>query len=65
MVQVMDTGMAKYDLAVWHWAQSDTAAQEVLSHTIEKGFAFAAWMFGQVDFDESQAEVRVRMMLCA
>jgi AcrR family transcriptional regulator len=63
MEKVMDSGMAKYDLAVWHWAQSDGKAREVFSRAIEKRFAFAAWMFEQVGFDASQAEVRGRMMV--
>ena len=63
MEQVMDTGMAKYDLAVWHWAQANDKAREVFSRTIEKRFGFAAWMFEQVGFDASQAEVRGRMMV--
>ena len=63
MEEVMDSGMAKYDLAVWHWAQSDDEAREVFSRTIEKRFAFATWMFEQVGFDPSQAEVRGRMMV--
>ena len=63
MKEVMDSGMAKYDLAVWHWAQSDGEAQEVFSRTIEKRFAFATWMFEQVGFASIQAEVRGRMMV--
>ena len=63
MEEVMDSGMAKYDLAVWHWAQSDVKAQEVFTRTIEKRFAFATWMFRQVGFDRIQAEVRGRMMV--
>ncbi len=63
MEEVMDSGMARYDLAVWHWAQSDGEAQAVFSRTIEKRFAFATWMFEQVGFDPIQAEARGRMMV--
>lgn len=63
MEEVMDSGMAKYDLAVWHWAQSGDEAREVFSRTIEKRFSFATWMFEQVGFDSNQAEVRGRMMV--
>ena len=63
MEQVMDSGMAKYDLAIWHWAQSYAKAQEVFSRTVEKRFSFATWMFEQVGFDKIQAESRGRMMV--
>ena len=63
MEQVMATGMAKYDLAIWHWAQSDAAVQTVFQRTLEKRFAFAAWMFRQVGFSKVQAETRGRMMV--
>ena len=63
MEQVMATGMARYDLAIWHWAQSDAAAQTVFQRTLEKRFAFAAWMFRQAGFSKIQAETRGRMMV--
>jgi AcrR family transcriptional regulator len=63
MEQVMATGMARYDLAVWHWAQSDVAAQTVFQRTLDKRFAFAAWMFRQAGFSKIQAETRGRMMV--
>ena len=63
MEQVMDSGMAKYDLAIWHWAQSYEKAHEVFSRAVEKRFTFAAWMFEQAEFDKIQAESRGRMMV--
>jgi len=63
MEQVMDTGMARFDLAFWHWAQSDTAVQTVFKRTIEKRFKFAAWMFSQAGFSKTQAQIRGRMMV--
>ena len=63
MEQVMTTGMAQFDLAIWHWAQSDRAVQKIFKRTIDKRFAFAAWMFEQAGFDAIQAEVRGRMMV--
>ena len=63
MEQVMDAGMAKYDLAIWHWAQSDTSAHKIFMRTLQKRFSFAAWMFEKVGFDRIQAEVRGRMMV--
>jgi AcrR family transcriptional regulator len=63
MEQVMATGMARYDLAIWHWAQTDAAAKIVFQRTLDKRFAFAAWMFRQVGFSKVQAETRGRMMV--
>ena len=63
MEQVMATGMARYDLAIWHWAQSDAAAQTVFQRTLDKRFAFAVWMFRQAGFGKVQAETRGRMMV--
>jgi len=63
MEQVMATGMARYDLAIWHWAQSDAAVKTVFQRTLDKRFAFAAWMFRQAGFDKIQAETRGRMMV--
>lgn len=63
MEQVMEVGMASYDLAIWHWAQSDNAAQKIFSRALEKRFQFARWMFEQAGFDEIQAETRGRMMV--
>ena len=63
MEQVMDSGFAKYDVAIWHWAQTDPTAQKTFQRTIEKRFSFAAWMFAQVGFDQTQAKVRGRMMV--
>ncbi len=63
MMQVMETGMAQYDLAIWHWAQTDESVQVIFQRTLEKRFAFAAWMFKQAGFTRAQAEVRGRMMV--
>ena len=63
LVQVMDSGMARYDLAIWHWAQTDEAVQVIFQRTVEKRFAFATWMFKQAGFTPAQAEIRGRMMV--
>lgn len=63
MEQVMATGMARYDLAIWHWSQSDATVQTVFLRTLDKRFAFAAWMFRQAGFSKIQAETRGRMMV--
>lgn len=63
MEQVMDTGMARFDLAFWHWAQTDASAQKVFRRVLEKRFAFATWMFRQAGFSKIQADVRGRMMV--
>jgi AcrR family transcriptional regulator len=63
MQQVMNEGLARYDLAIWHWAECDETAQTVFKRVLDKRFAFAAWMFGQIGFDDEQAKVRGRMMV--
>ena len=63
MEQVMDTGMATYDLAIWHWSQSDPTAHKIFMRVLQKRFSFAAWMLKEVGFDRIQAEVRGRMMV--
>lgn len=63
MEQVMTSGMARFDLAIWHWAQSDAAAHTVFQRTLDKRFSFAAWMFRQAGFSRIQAETRGRMMV--
>lgn len=63
MEQVMASGMARFDLAIWHWAQSDTSAQTVFQRTLDKRFAFASMMFRQAGFSKAQAEARGRLMV--
>ncbi len=63
MEQVMTHGLARFDLAIWHWAQSDDGAREVFQRALAKRFAFAKWMFVQVGFSALQAEARGRMMV--
>ena len=63
MKQVTSTDLAKFDLAIWHWAQTDKAAQTTFQRTLDKRFAFAAWMFKQAGFSKTQAEIRGRMMV--
>ena len=63
MEQVMTAGLASYDLAFWHWAQTDPDAKTVFERTLDKRFAFSKLMFKQAGFSEAQAEVRGRMMV--
>lgn len=60
---MMDTGLAKYDLAISHWAQTNAATQVVFQRALEKRFSFATWMFMEAGFDRLQAEARGRMMV--
>lgn len=62
MQQVMKSGLARYDLAIWHWAQIDTTVQELFNRVIKKRFKFTKWIFSQAGFSKSQAESRGRMM---
>jgi len=63
METVMAHNLARYDLAIWHWAQSDTNANRVFKRVLKKRFSFAAWMFAQAGFSKEQAEIRGRMMV--
>jgi len=63
MEQVMSAGFARYDLAIWHWAQSDVTAQAVFQRALEKRFNYSKWMFMEAGFDAIQAEARGRMMV--
>ena len=63
MEAVMTDGMARYDLAISHWAQVDSYAHEIFRHALEKRFHFATWMFAQAGFGDEQAEARGRLMV--
>lgn len=63
MEGVMTNRLARYDLPIWQWAQSDTRASRVFNRVLKKRFEFAAWMFSQAGFSREQAEVRGRMMV--
>ncbi len=54
MQAVMDQGLARYDLPIWQWAQSDARASRVFNRVIEKRFATAAWMFSEAGFSKEQ-----------
>ena len=47
MESVMAADLARYDLAFWHWAQSDDDAAQVFRRVLDKRFEFATWMFSQ------------------
>jgi AcrR family transcriptional regulator len=63
METVMVEHLARYDLPIWHWAQSDTYADRVFQRVLKKRFSFAAWMFSEAGFSKEQAEIRGRMMV--
>jgi AcrR family transcriptional regulator len=63
METVMSRKLARYDLPIWQWAQSDTNASRVFNRVLKKRFSFAAWMFSEVGFSKEQAEIRGRMMV--
>lgn len=63
MESVMTRKLARYDFAIWHWAQSDAKTRRVFDRGLKKRFEFAAWMFSQAGFSDEQAEIRGRMMV--
>lgn len=63
MEAVTSGNLARYDLPIWHWAQSDPVARRVFQRVLQKRFSFAAWMFSEAGFSSDQAEIRGRMMV--
>lgn len=63
MDTVMTDKLARYDLPIWLWSQSDVKASHVFKRVLKKRFEFAAWMFTQAGFSRKQAEIRGRMMV--
>jgi len=63
METIMTHSLARYDLAIWHWAQSDIKANSLFKRALKKRFTFAAWMFAEAGFSNEQAEIRGRMMV--
>ena len=63
MEGVMSNSFARYDLPMWHWAQSDDKVAEVFQRVLSKRFEFAAWMFSEAGFPPEQAKARGRMMV--
>ena len=54
METVMAGNLARYDLPIWHWAQSDTSASRVFNRALKKRLSFAAWMFSEAGFPGSR-----------
>ena len=63
MNTVMSKGLARYDLPIWQWAQTDASASRVFKRVLKKRFSTAAWMFSEAGFSREQAEIRGRMMV--
>jgi AcrR family transcriptional regulator len=63
METVMVGELARFDLPIWSWAQTDSQASHVFRRVLKKRFTFAQWMFSEAGFSREQAEVRGRMMV--
>ncbi len=63
METVMEGNLARYDLPIWQWAQSDESARRVFERALEKRFSFSARMFAEAGFSPDQAAARGRMMV--
>ena len=63
MNTVMTKGLARYDLPIWQWAQTDVSANRVFKRVLKKRFSTAAWMFSEAGFSKEQAAIRGRMMV--
>jgi len=62
MNTVMSQGLARYDLPIWQWSQTDAKALHVFKRALKKRFSVATWLFSEAGFSREQAEVRGRMM---
>ena len=63
METVMIGNMARYDLPIWAWAQSDDNARRVFKRALKKRFTFAAWLFEEAGFSIEQEKTRGRLMV--
>jgi AcrR family transcriptional regulator len=63
METVMNGKIARYDLPIWQWSQSDAKARRTFKRVLKKRFSFAAKMFSDAGFSRRQAEIRGRMMV--
>jgi len=63
MEAVMLGNMARYDLPIWAWAQSDSKARRIFNRALKKRFTFAAWMFQEAGFSGEEAAARGRLMV--
>jgi AcrR family transcriptional regulator len=63
METVMVGNIARYDLPIWAWAQSDSNARRVFNRVLKKRFTFAAWLFEEAGFTPEQAKTRGRLMV--
>ena len=63
MQAITQGNLARYDLPIWAWAQSDAKANAVFKRVLQKRFSFAARLFAEAGFSKEQARVRGRMMV--
>ena len=58
MQTVISKQLARYDRAIWLWAQSDSNAEKVFRRALQKRFDYSTWMFEEAGFSKKQAEAR-------
>ncbi len=63
MQEITKLNLARYDLPIWVWAQSDSKASAVFTRVLRKRFSFVSALFAQAGFSREQAEVRARLMV--
>jgi len=61
MENVTKRGLARYDLAILLWAQTDGDAARTFRRVLRRRFEFTAWLYSEVGFPKEQAEMRGRM----
>jgi len=62
MDTVVKNNLARYDLPIWQWAQSDIKVKEVFDRVLQKRFAYSTEMFALAGFPSDEAKARGRLM---
>ena len=60
---IMKHRLARYDYAIWHWAQSRADTKELFQRVLHKRTALASSLFLEAGFPKEQAETRGRMLV--
>ena len=63
MESVASGNLARYDLPIWAWAQSDSQVAQAFARVLRKRFTFTASLYSEAGFSKEQAEARARMLV--
>jgi len=60
---VTNGNLARYDLPIWAWAQSDSQVAQAFARVLRKRFAFTASLYAEAGFSKEQADALGRMLV--